>query len=148
MILNPPSISVLQPASTDPLLVKLTTGEELVARVYHDPDGEMMDSDLLMLHRPMQMMVQYSQSGIISTYFKKWLLFAAGETIPVWMHDVLTVTPIKDDVLKDYDERVHRLYELADPRTDEERDEAIEKAKETAYGTLLKNLPVDDSKVN
>jgi hypothetical protein len=148
MILDPPSISVLAAASTEPLLVKLTTGDELVARIYHDPEDELATADVIFLHRPMQMMVQYAASGVISTYFKKWLLFASEEIIPVYFHDVLTITRIKDDVLRDYDERTARLYEVADPRNDDDREDAAEKAKAAAINALLQNLPVDDSKVN
>lgn len=145
----PPS-GHLNAVGDEPLMIKLTTGDELMARIYIPAGFSFDETPVLFLHRPIQLMVQYGSDGHISTWFKKWLILSADDRVPIYRTDVLTIVKARAEVVRDYAERAARVYETTpeEPATDEERDELERKAKEALYENLLQSIPVDEKKLN
>jgi hypothetical protein len=149
--LDLPEIQYLTPLHDEPVLVKLSSGDELVTWMYTLAEGNIDNTDIVVFYRPIQMMVQYSTSGKITTFFKKWLLFAADDKVALWTHDILTVVRLKQQVAHDYQVQAERLYtedEIPDPRSEEELAEAAEKSRKDAYDALLQSIPIDEKKLN
>lgn len=149
-LIDVPPIKSLRAADEAPLLIKMTNGDELVADIfllpYDDDLGE--EVDMVILRRPLQMLATYSQSGKITTMFKKWLLFAELDTVPVRAEDITTIVRVTPEIAIDYRTRAVRIYDDIDPRTEEELAAAAKTAEDDAMAALLNSLDVDETKLN
>lgn len=82
--------------------IKLTTGEEIIAKVVSDDDG------LLVVNRPLSMVMAENPDNPTQTrvMFTPWMIAADKDNVSIRNTHVVAVTPARTDAAEQYEQAV------------------------------------------